>query len=279
MRRFIVEVVIDAIILGIIILFLSLISVAQPFPFGPDRPPDRRATGRRGRRVPDLGGDPGAGQPFRPTRPHRTDRTPVVLDPRSVRGRHQRVRAVADIGHLAGQDRHRRPGPAGHPVDHRRRCAVHAPVDRLRRAPGAQSAGSHGRPQPGDLGVPGATADAPSKHDHREPAALAGLQRHLHHEPRHRPRRHAGRQHPALVRPRRPRRQAGHRRPDRSGADPADAPAAGPDLREDRPDGGQPERRPVAGMDHRAVEAAERGRAVPVRRRRDHRQEGVRLDA
>ena len=36
MRRFIVEVVIDAIILGIIIVFLSLISVAQPFPFGPD---------------------------------------------------------------------------------------------------------------------------------------------------------------------------------------------------------------------------------------------------
>jgi ubiquinone biosynthesis protein len=39
MRRFIVEVVIDAIILGIIILFLSLISVAQPFPFGPDDRP------------------------------------------------------------------------------------------------------------------------------------------------------------------------------------------------------------------------------------------------
>jgi ubiquinone biosynthesis protein len=39
MRRFIVEVVIDAIILGVIILLLSLISVAQPFPFGPDDRP------------------------------------------------------------------------------------------------------------------------------------------------------------------------------------------------------------------------------------------------
>ena len=39
MRRFIVEVVVDAILLGIIILFLSLIEVAQPFPFGPDSRP------------------------------------------------------------------------------------------------------------------------------------------------------------------------------------------------------------------------------------------------
>ena len=39
MRRFIVEVVIDAILLGIIILFLNLIEVAQPFPFGPDSRP------------------------------------------------------------------------------------------------------------------------------------------------------------------------------------------------------------------------------------------------
>jgi ubiquinone biosynthesis protein len=35
MRRFIVEVVIDAIILAAIILFLSIFQVAQPFPFGP----------------------------------------------------------------------------------------------------------------------------------------------------------------------------------------------------------------------------------------------------
>ena len=47
MRRFIVEVVLDAIILLVIILFLSLISVAQPFPFGPDAGPIVDAPGRR----------------------------------------------------------------------------------------------------------------------------------------------------------------------------------------------------------------------------------------
>ena len=34
MRRFIVEVVVDAILLLVIILFLGLISISQPFPFG-----------------------------------------------------------------------------------------------------------------------------------------------------------------------------------------------------------------------------------------------------
>ena len=45
MRRFIVEVVIDAIILGVIVLFLGLISVAQPFPFGPEL--ERRSSSSR----------------------------------------------------------------------------------------------------------------------------------------------------------------------------------------------------------------------------------------
>ena len=39
MRRFIVEVVLDAIVLSFIVLFLGLISVAQPFPFGRRRVP------------------------------------------------------------------------------------------------------------------------------------------------------------------------------------------------------------------------------------------------
>lgn len=39
MRRFIVEVVLDALILLVIILFLGIISVAQPFPFGPNSVP------------------------------------------------------------------------------------------------------------------------------------------------------------------------------------------------------------------------------------------------
>jgi ubiquinone biosynthesis protein len=39
MRRFIVEVVIDTILLAVIVLFLGVISVAQPFPFGPTSAP------------------------------------------------------------------------------------------------------------------------------------------------------------------------------------------------------------------------------------------------
>ena len=42
----------------------------------------------------------------------------------------------------------------------------------------------------------------------------------------------------------------------------------GPDLREDRPDDGQPERCAPGGLGHRAFEAPERGGAVPVRGRR-----------
>jgi ubiquinone biosynthesis protein len=39
MRRYIVEVVIDAVILAVIVLFLGIIEVAQPFPFGPTSAP------------------------------------------------------------------------------------------------------------------------------------------------------------------------------------------------------------------------------------------------
>src|ERR1700752_2871952 len=39
MRRFIVEVVLDALILLVIILLLGLIEVQQPFPFGPNSAP------------------------------------------------------------------------------------------------------------------------------------------------------------------------------------------------------------------------------------------------
>ena len=39
MRRFIVEAVIDAVLLLVIILFLGIISISQPFPFGPDSAP------------------------------------------------------------------------------------------------------------------------------------------------------------------------------------------------------------------------------------------------
>src|SRR3954452_11759446 len=39
MRRFIVEVLLDAFILLVIALFLGIISIAQPFPFGPNSAP------------------------------------------------------------------------------------------------------------------------------------------------------------------------------------------------------------------------------------------------
>ena len=39
MRRFIVEVVVDAVLLLFIVLLLGVISVGQPFPFGPTSQP------------------------------------------------------------------------------------------------------------------------------------------------------------------------------------------------------------------------------------------------
>ena len=56
---------------------------------------------------------------------------------------------------------------------------------------------------------------------------------------------------------------------------PADAPAARPDLREDRPDDGQPERHPAARMDRGAVQAPERCRALRLRGRRRHHRQGA----
>ena len=49
MRRFIVEVLVDAVLLLAIVLVLGLIQVAQPFPFGPDRAPIVVAPRRRPR--------------------------------------------------------------------------------------------------------------------------------------------------------------------------------------------------------------------------------------
>ena len=47
MRRFIVEVVIDALLLFFIALVLGVFSVSQPFPFGTESGPDHRAPRRR----------------------------------------------------------------------------------------------------------------------------------------------------------------------------------------------------------------------------------------
>ena len=267
MRRFIVEVVIDAILLGIIILFLSLIEVAQPFPFGPDSRP-----------IVELQGAGIIGflswaailvlvnRFARPVLVALTGRLlystlgvfVVVIN--AIALWLTSVIAPIRIATLASPVllwiivaaalytllstlvvRDPRPQSAG-PRRPTEAAGSGASSSDSRRPDGTRSSRTCGSQQVYDA-IYTTSLDI----------ALAGT---------------PDRQHPALVRPCRPRRAAGHRRPDRSGADPDDAPAAGPDLHEDRPDGGQPERRPVGRMDHRAVQAPERGRAVPLRRRR-----------
>ena len=68
MRRFIVEVVLDALILLVIILVLGIICVAQPFPFGPDSAPILALRGAGLDRLPVVGGRPRPRQPVRPAR-------------------------------------------------------------------------------------------------------------------------------------------------------------------------------------------------------------------
>ena len=78
-----------------------------------------------------------------------------------------------------------RPGVA---VDHRRGRAVHRPVH-ASSTPCSASIGriARGRPQHGHVGTSSnRLPDAASERDHREPAPPAGLQRDLHDQPRHR---------------------------------------------------------------------------------------------
>ena len=117
-----------------------------------------------------------------------------------------------------------------------------------------------------DLAVARVAADAAPEPDHREPAPPAGLRRDL------RGRRSTPRSQktpvapvPALVRA----RGSCARRTCSSGATGAErlrtaAPAARPDLREDRPDDREPRRRAAGRHRRGAVEAPERRRAVPV---------------
>ena len=49
MRRFIVETIVDALILVVIILVLGIVTIPQPFPFGPESGADRPAARRRAR--------------------------------------------------------------------------------------------------------------------------------------------------------------------------------------------------------------------------------------
>ena len=211
MRRFIVEVVLDAILLAFIVLLLGAISVAQPFPFGGNG--DVPIIALRG--AGPIGFLSWAAVLVLVNRFAR----PVLV---ALTGRLLFstlglfiviINAIAiwltsliapiKIGIVAD--------PAflwiivgGGPV--------HGAVDPHGRAPRPESADlRHGR-QRRDLALPRVAADAATQRDHREPAAPAGLQRDLHDQPGHRAGGHAGRGLPALVRPG-GHRQQGHPRP------------------------------------------------------------------
>ena len=113
MRRFIVEVVIDTVLLAVILLVLGVISVSQPFPFGTGTRPIVALRGAGLIGFASLGGGPRPGQPVRAARSRRADRPTPVLDDGPVRRDHQRDRDLAHLGHRADQDRHRRRPDAG----------------------------------------------------------------------------------------------------------------------------------------------------------------------
>ena len=138
MRHFIVEVVIDAIILLVIILFLGLISVAQPFPFGPTSVP---IVSLRGAGV--IGFLSWAAVLVlvnRFARPVLVAFTGRLLF--STMGLFVVIiNAIAHLHHVVhrpDQDRHR--GTADPAVGHRRGGPLHAPVDG-RRTPSSGSTG------------------------------------------------------------------------------------------------------------------------------------------
>src|SRR4029077_20475928 len=123
------------------------------------------------------------------------------------------------------------------------RGPLHGRVARRGRVPRDEPAACRRTDGAVHLAVPRVAADAPPERDHREPPAPAGLRGALPDRRRHRPRRHPDRRDPPLVRAAHPRRgppDRGRIRPAAGGGAP---PAAGSDLREDRPDDGQPEAR------------------------------------
>ena len=260
MRRFLVEAVVDASSLFAVILLLSLISVPPAVPVRIVVGADPRAARGRACRLHHLGRRPRPRQPVRPAGDRRPDRAGAPPDDGPVRHRDQCDRAVADEPHRPDQDRDG--GRPVHPLAPRRRRDLHGGLDARGRAPRAQPPVVRAGGPAVRLAAARVAADAAPERAHREPPAPAGLRADLRDRARHHPRADAGRRHPALVRAAGPRR-AGHAgRRVRSRAGPGDAPAARPDLREDRPDGGQPGRPAARGVDHRAVQAPERSGPV-----------------
>ena len=280
MRRFIVEVVLDALLLLVIILLLGIVLGRPAVPVRPDVGPIVDTPGRRRHRLPVVGRHPGPGQPLRPAGPRRADRSPAVLDDGLLRRDHQRDR---DLASPRSSPRSRSP------TSPTRRCSGSSSRRRCTRSLSTRawtrSSASIGRTS---APIGAAASGASSSRCPRRAGtsiienlrlqqvynaiyttsldiALAG---------------HAGRRDPALVRA----ASSSARRTTSidatgPGADRGDAPAARPDLREDRPDDGEPERHPAARLDRRAVEAPERGRPVRLRGRRRDRHQGARRAA
>ena len=103
MRRFIVEVMLDVVLLLFIILLLGMISVGQPFPFGPTSAPIA-APGRR--LIGFLTGPPSSSSSIvRAAGARGPDRAPAVLDDGLLRRDHQRDRDLDHVVLRADQDR------------------------------------------------------------------------------------------------------------------------------------------------------------------------------
>ena len=263
MRRFVAEALVDAASLVAIFFVLSLISVPQPFPFGAGRAPIIELTSGLGR-GPGRCRDPGPRRAFRPPGDHRVHRAPAPVDVRPVHGRRERAH---DLGRVARGARHRAGGPAAAAVVPRGRRPLHALHHAGERgARPAPPAGACLRGDPGDLAAARFAADAAPQPDPREPPPPADLRGRLLRHPRRGPRPDAGRAPATVVHPGRPRRARAGRR---VGPDPLPraAAAARADLREDRPDDRQPQRRAAAGGDRGTLQAPERRRALPVGRR------------
>ena len=202
MRRFIVEVVIDTVLLAVILLILGAVSVSQPFPFGTG---SAQIVALRGAGLVGFASWAAVlvlvNRFARPVLVALTGRLlfstmglfVVIINAIAIWL--TSVLAPIKIGIVAD------PTWLWIIVGGR---AVHRPVHGRRCGPRPEPAGPRGRPKPRDVGLPRTPADATSQLDHREPAPPAGLQRDLHDRSRHRPGRDARRPAPELVRPRRP---------------------------------------------------------------------------
>ncbi len=274
MRRFLVEVVLDAAIVFVILFVLSLISVQQPFPFGSERSPiiERTASGI----LPYLLAGLAIGIVDRLVRP-----LIVALTGRLVLSTMGLFLIVVNaislwIATLIIPDIAVAASPKllwfllasalfTAAVLHRG-CRLRA--ERAARGrPGRRSL---------DLALPRRAADAAAEPDPREHPPPTGLRHHLPLRSGHRPRAVARRVDAELVPAQGPGTDALGGAVHPRDAGPADAPAAWPHLREDRPDGGEPPRGPAAGARVRAREAPERCRAVPLGAGRGHPRGGTR---